>query len=244
MAEGGTLTIRTAEAEGNAERGRALMLSISDTGEGIDPEMQARVFEPFFTTKGVGKGTGLGLSQVYGFATQSGGDVFIESAAGEGTTITIMLPCSDKQAAAGESSRKSRSENPALVGRILVVDDNEDVGAFAETLLGELGHQVVRATTGKEALRLPAETRVDAVFTDVVMPEMGGLELAEKLREQRPDLPVILTTGFSDRIVTSGSGGLPVIYKPYRLETLAEALNKAMRPDAEPDSSVDGRAES
>src|SRR3546814_16868039 len=89
MAEGGTLTIRTAEAEGNAERGRALMLSISDTGEGIDPEMQARVFEPFFTTKGVGKGTGLGLSQVYGFATQSGGDVFIESAAGEGTTITI-----------------------------------------------------------------------------------------------------------------------------------------------------------
>src|SRR3546814_15145873 len=120
------------------------MLSISDTGEGIDPEMQARVFEPSFTTKGVGKGTGLGLSQVYGFATQSGGAVFIESAAGEGTTITIMLPCSDKQAAAGESSRKSRSANPALVGRILVVDDNETVVAFADTLLGEPGQQVVQ----------------------------------------------------------------------------------------------------
>src|SRR3546814_20724229 len=106
------------------------MLSISDTGEGIDPEMQARVFEPSFTTKGVGKGTGLGLSQVYGFATQSGGDVFIESAAGEGTTITIMLPCSDKQAAAGESSIKNRSEKHDLVGRILVVEDHEEVGAF------------------------------------------------------------------------------------------------------------------
>src|SRR3546814_19740355 len=86
MAEGGTLTIRTAEAEGNAERGRALMLSISDTGEGIDTEMQARVFEPFFTTKGVGQGTGLGLRQVYGFATPSGGDVFLESATGQGPT--------------------------------------------------------------------------------------------------------------------------------------------------------------
>src|SRR3546814_19965752 len=114
MAEGGTLTIRTAEAEGNAERGRALMLSISDTGEGIDPEMQARVFEPFFTTKGVGKGTGLGLSQVYVFATQSGGDVFIESAAGEGNTITLMLPHTHTQAAGDESSRKPRAENPPL----------------------------------------------------------------------------------------------------------------------------------
>src|SRR3546814_17046576 len=105
-----------------------------------------------------------------------------------------MLPCSDKQAAAGESSRKSRSENPALVGRILVVDDNEDVGAFAETLLGELGHQVVLATTGKEALRLAAETRVDAVFTEVVMPEMGGRELAEKFADKRPSHPDHPTT--------------------------------------------------
>ena len=230
MPDGGTLTIRTTDAEENAERGRALLLAISDTGEGIDPETQARVFEPFFTTKGVGKGTGLGLSQVYGFATQSGGDVFIDSVAGEGSTITILLPCSEREAATGEAAREQQVRTCAATGCVLVVDDNEDVGAFAETLLGELGHTVIRARSGAEALRLAAEARIDAVFTDVVMPEMSGLELAERLHEQRPELPVILTTGFSDRIATSGGGGLPVVYKPYRLETIAAALGEAMRP--------------
>ncbi len=231
MPEGGLLTIRTASTE--SEQGPALLLAISDTGEGIDAETQARVFEPFFTTKGVGKGTGLGLSQVYGFATQSGGDVFLESAAGEGTTVTILLPCSEGEAVAGKEARRGRMQEAAVTGRILVVDDNEEVGAFAETLLGELGHTVIRARAGEEALRLLATTPVDAVFTDVVMPEMSGLELAEKLRERRPDLPVILTTGFSDRIASSGSGGLPVVFKPYRLETIAEALETAMRPKAD-----------
>jgi CheY-like chemotaxis protein len=232
MPEGGTLTIRTVEAGADPERGgRAVLLSVSDTGEGIDEETRARVFEPFFTTKSVGKGTGLGLSQVYGFATQSGGDVFIESAPGHGTTITILLPCSEGEAATGEEAGPGRVERAAVTGRVLVVDDNEEVGAFAETLLEELGHRVLRARSGAEALRLAGETEVDAVFTDVVMPEMSGLELAEKLRAGRADLPVILTTGFSDRIATSGSGGLPVVFKPYRLETLAEALDKALRSD-------------
>src|SRR3546814_15302817 len=124
---------------------------------------------------GVGRGTDLVRSHVYGFAIQSGGDVFIESAAGEGTTITIMLPCSDKQAAAGESSRKSRSENPALVGRILVVDDNADVCAFDATLLGALRHQVVPATTRTEELSTAAGSRVDGAVEDNVIPGTGGL---------------------------------------------------------------------
>jgi signal transduction histidine kinase len=227
MPEGGTLTISTREAMLEDGR-RAAAVSVSDTGSGIDPEILEHVFEPFFTTKSVGRGTGLGLSQVYGFATQSGGDLKVESEIGRGTRVTLTLPCSDKVEAAEEAQAKARG--PRRTGRILVVDDNEPVGALAEALMIELGHEVKRAKTGLAALRLAKEGGFDAVFTDVVMPGMSGMELADRLAEVLPGVPVVLTTGFSDEIARSGTGGRPILFKPYRLEALAETLEAVLGP--------------
>jgi signal transduction histidine kinase len=229
MPEGGALTLHTGEAPPLADGRPAIFVAVSDNGTGIDEEVLGRVFEPFFTTKSVGKGTGLGLSQVYGFAAQTGGDVRVESVVGEGTTVTLILPCSELgkaplARAEPEAARKHRT------GRILLVDDNEEVGAFAETLLLELGHGVMRARTGPEALELAREGGFDAVFTDVVMPGMSGIELAEALKPILPGIPVVLTTGYSDEISRAGAAGRPVVFKPYRLETLSGALDEVLAP--------------
>jgi CheY-like chemotaxis protein len=226
MPDGGVLTIRTEETSLPESNRQAVALSLTDTGMGIETEVLARVFEPFFTTKSVGKGTGLGLSQVYGFAAQSGGDVRLESEPGKGTTVAIILPCTDQ--AADKQAPISEDAGAHRTGRVLVVDDNEEVGAFAETLLGELGHGVIRAKAAAEALELFEQHRFDVVFTDVVMPGMSGLELAEALRTRHPGVRIVLTTGYSDEVTTSGTGGLPVVFKPYRLEALAGALDKAL----------------
>jgi CheY-like chemotaxis protein len=187
-----------------------------------------RIFEPFFTTKRTGEGTGLGLSQVYGFASQSGGEVRAVSELGKGTTITLVLPCVDAAVTQPiEVAAVASADHPSAA--ILVVEDNEDVGAFAETLLTELGHRVTRASTGEEALEIARRHRFDIVLSDVVMPGMGGLRLAETLAREQPNLPVVLATGYSQDIVEGGSGGRPVILKPYRLATLSEALADAMR---------------
>ena len=225
---GGTLTIRTRDL-GNDEGGKHhVALEISDSGGGMAPEVMDRIFEPFFTTKGTGQGTGLGLSQVYGFASQSGGDVRATSEPGKGTTITLVLPCIDgvaTQVAEAAGADPAAAQPPAT---ILVVEDNEDVAAFAETLLSELGHRVTRAATGEQALDIARRRRFDIVLSDVVMPGMGGLKLAEILAREQPELPVVLATGYSHDIVEGGSGGRPVILKPYRLATLSEALSSAM----------------
>ena len=229
MPGGGKLRISVFQVAG-ADREPLAALAISDTGSGMDADTASRIFEPFFTTKTTGKGTGLGLSQVYGFASQSGGSVSVETAAGEGTTITMLLPCSE----AGESVRADADAEPVQPQRsakILVVEDNHEVGQFAETLLSELGHFVTLVTSGEEALDLTRSRDFDIVFSDVVMPGMGGLRLAERLAEEKPGLPVVLATGSSAEIAQAGSSGRPVILKPYRLATLAEALSDAMRPN-------------
>jgi CheY-like chemotaxis protein len=224
---GGTLTIRTRDL-GEVEARHLVALEIADSGGGMAPEVMDRIFEPFFTTKRTGEGTGLGLSQVYGFATQSGGEVKAASEPGTGTTITLVLPCIDAPVTqAAKAAGASSESQPSAT--ILVVEDNEDVGAFAETLLSELGHQVTRAATGEQALEIARRKRFDIVLSDVVMPGMGGLKLAETLAKEQPDLPVVLATGYSQDIVEGGSGGRPVILKPYRLATLSEALADAMR---------------
>jgi signal transduction histidine kinase/CheY-like chemotaxis protein len=227
MPDGGQLAIKTALFD-DAERGPMIAVSIGDSGAGMDEDTLSRAFEPFFTTKMTGKGTGLGLSQVYGFASQSGGDVRLASVVGMGTTVTLLLPCSG---AAGELRAAAEAGMPApgRVGRILLVEDNDEVGEFAEHLLGELGHEVRRVRSGEQALRLAERETFDAVFTDVVMPGMSGLELAGRLAELRPGLPIILTTGFSEEIAKSGAGGRPVILKPYRPETLAAAIDQALK---------------
>jgi signal transduction histidine kinase len=223
---GGTLTLATAEATLPDGR-RAVAISVADTGTGIPAELLEHVFEPFFTTKSVGRGTGLGLSQVYGFATQSGGDIRVESEVDRGTIVTLVLPCSNKEETREDIQGTDR-EGTRLAAHILVVDDNEEVGILAEALMRELGHEVTRAHSGLEALRLAARTKFDAVFTDVVMPGMSGLDLAERLADVLPGVPVVLTTGFSDEIARSGTGGRPVVFKPYRMDALAEALDSVL----------------
>jgi len=228
MPDGGTLAIVTA-AHDDQERGPMIALAVSDSGSGMDEDTLNRAFEPFFTTKMTGKGTGLGLSQVYGFASQSGGDVRIASVVGMGTTVTVLLPCSGAtyEADAGEEVGRPMPGRP---GCILLVEDNDEVGEFAEHLLVELGHRVRRVRSGEQALRLAETEPFDAVFTDVVMPGMSGLELASRLAALKPDLPIILTTGYSDEIAKSGAGGRPVLLKPYRPETLAAAIDQVLRP--------------
>jgi CheY-like chemotaxis protein len=224
MVKGGVLTIST------ALRGDMVELAIADNGSGMDEDTIARVFEPFFTTKAAGKGTGLGLSQVYGFADQSGGDVRVESTLGEGTCITLSLPSSvDSQVA---ERRPQDPQAKPLPARVLVVEDNEQVGAFAETLLNDQGHDVVRASSAEDALELIRSRPFDLVFSDVVMPGMGGLRLAELLAGERPDLPVILATGYSEELVRGGTGGRQFILKPYRLTTLLDAMANALPSSA------------
>lgn len=226
MPEGGTLKIGTAIVDDGAS-GRMVEISVGDSGAGMDEETLNRAIEPFFTTKAAGKGTGLGLSQVYGFATQSGGDVRIASTVGMGTTVTLQLPFNGADSETSEAASIGRLQS-RRTGRILLVEDNDEVGEFAEILISELGHRVTRVQSGRRALDALAKHRFDAVFSDVVMPGMSGLELAERLRATHPALPVILTTGYSDEITQSGTGGRMVILKPYRLETLAAALEQVL----------------
>jgi signal transduction histidine kinase len=226
MPDGGELSIETGMHDDD-EKGRMIAIAVEDSGAGMDPDTLSRAIEPFFTTKASGKGTGLGLSQVYGFATQSGGDVRIDSRPGEGTKVTLLLPCSGAIHHAHREEAEGSIEGRRS-GRILLVEDNEEVGAFAETLLGELGYDVRWARSGEQALALAREDGFDAVFSDVVMPGMTGLELAEELSRVKPELPIILTTGYSDQLAEGGTRGRPVILKPYRLETLAAALDQAL----------------
>jgi CheY-like chemotaxis protein len=142
--------------------------------------------------------------------------------------VTVILPCSEQEAAPVAALTRPARTRARRTGRLLVVDDNEDVGAFAEALLGELGYKVVRVNSGAGALAAVSEQHFDAVFTDVVMPEMTGIELAEQLRAGAPHLKVVLTTGYSDEISRSGARGRPVVYKPYRLDALAQVLEDVL----------------
>jgi signal transduction histidine kinase len=226
MIDGGRLRISTREV--NEPGGRMIAIDFTDTGHGMDAETLDRVFEPFFTTKGAGKGTGLGLSQVYGFASQSGGEVRAESAVGKGTTVSLLLPCLAEAEVRQVDEPVERAAAPRRSAAILVVEDNDEVGVFAESLLSELGHKVTRASSAEEALQLSRSNDFDLVFSDVVMPGMGGLKLAEVLAAEKPALPVVLATGYSQEIAETGSGGRPVILKPYRLATLSDAIAAAL----------------
>jgi signal transduction histidine kinase/CheY-like chemotaxis protein len=231
MPDGGEITIATRNVTGDEAGGRdrAVAVMVEDTGCGIAPDQLGQVFEPFFTTKTVGKGTGLGLSQVYGFAAQSGGEARIGSEVGKGTKLTILLPASDKPLPVAPRPNQAVTTAKELAGRILLVEDNEAVGNLAESLLGELGHEVIRARSGPEALRMADNgAQFDIVFSDVVMPGMTGLELADKLKKRRPQLPIILTTGYSEGIIAAGAREFPLVRKPYRMETLAGAVDKAL----------------
>ena len=214
-----------------AVRGDFVAVSITDTGEGVSPDKIDHIFEPFFTTKGVGQGTGLGLSQVFGFAKQSGGEIAVESRDGEGATFTLYLPRS-----ADERSELETAERHDISQRhdacVLVVEDNPEVGSFATEALRELGYRTHLAADAQLAMAAlsEAEGAYDAVFSDVVMPGMSGIELGEELRRLYPDLPVVLTSGYSTILAASGTHGFELLQKPYSIDELSRALGKATSP--------------
>ncbi|MBB3020900.1 PAS domain S-box-containing protein [Microvirga lupini] len=235
----GTLTVRVEEVshmpairghQGGA--GPFVAISLSDTGDGIAPDKLVQIFEPFFTTKEVGKGTGLGLSQVYGFAKQSGGDVAVESEVGRGTTFTIYLPRAEKVSHedASDEGRSLAAVKDGRGRRVLVVEDNIEVGRFSTQLLQDLGYETTWAANAAEALScLEAGQAFDVVFSDVVMPGINGIELGQQIRLRYPDLPVILTSGYSHVLAEKGRHGFELLQKPYAAEELSRMLRRVSR---------------
>ena len=207
-------------------------LTVTDQGEGMPAEIASQVFEPFFTTKAVGQGTGLGLSQVYGFVRASGGRATIHSEIGEGTTITLLFP----RATTATPAVDQIASEPAKVlpegkdRRILLVDDDDSVAAAVEAMLEELGYGVVRAADALSALSaLDRDRRFDIVLSDMVMPgDMNGIELAREITRRYEDLPVVLSTGYSDAAAAAVREHVRLLAKPYRLEALAAELNAAV----------------
>ncbi|TCD01895.1 PAS domain-containing hybrid sensor histidine kinase/response regulator [Erythrobacteraceae bacterium CFH 75059] len=216
--------------------GRYLSLRVQDTGSGMDAATLAQALEPFFTTKGVGKGTGLGLSMVHGLVHQLGGALRLESTVGEGTTATILLPAIRAAAAPGQpASPISREDAVRRRLRILTVDDDALVLFGTAALLEDLGHEVVEAGCGEEALELARTSDpFDLVITDQAMPNMTGLQLAEVLHEEQPDLPVILASGYAE--IEEGALRLIAarLEKPFTDEALRRAIAKALDSVCEP----------
>ena len=222
--------------------GQFVALSVTDTGTGMSAETVAHVFEPFFTTKDVGKGTGLGLSQVHGFAKQSDGEIGVESEPERGTTFTLYLPRCDELAEAPAIAVPQAE--PASGGEqkmVLVVEDNQLVGEFAAELLRELGYETRWAENAQAALQCLADhpDSFDVVFSDIGMPGTNGIELATRIREERPNLPIVLTSGYSDVLARTGTSGFPLLHKPYSAENLALALRRVLSNGARTETASD-----
>jgi len=237
MPKGGTITIAVEEATPPPElalpEGRFLRLSVTDNGSGMDAETLAKAAEPFFTTKGVGKGTGLGLSMVHGLAEQSGGRLALASQLGEGTTATLWLPVAGSDAvAAAVEAKPAQAPAPEPRKRALVivaVDDDPLVLMNTTAMLEDLGHTVIDALSGTEALqKLQDAAEVDLVITDHAMPAMTGSQLAQQIRERWPSLPVVLATGYAE-LPPGGNEELPRLSKPFSQADLAQAVERSVR---------------
>jgi signal transduction histidine kinase/CheY-like chemotaxis protein len=207
--------------------GRYAVLSVKDTGDGMDSETLAKAVEPFFSTKGVGKGTGLGLSMVFGLAQQSGGALRLESAPSSGTTATLWLPLATDSSVPSERTANVDTQAPARA-RILFVDDDLLIAGSTVALLEDLGHEVIEVHSGREALQLLKEgLPTDLLITDHAMPGMTGIELAREARRQRPQLPILLATGFAEL-----EGGKVVdvarLAKPYTQAQLATEIARLL----------------
>ncbi|MGE8249130.1 MAG: ATP-binding protein, partial [Stenotrophomonas bentonitica] len=232
---GGRLVVETANCRiasaadamrADVPTGEYVLITVADNGGGMPPEVIAKAFDPFFTTKKVGQGTGLGLSQVYGFVRQSAGHVKIHSSLGKGTTVALYLPRREGEIDAGPSTPPADSR-PLSGGRelVLVVEDEPGVRQFSIEALSELGYPVLAADGAAGALALLEQhPDIALLFTDVVMPEVNGRQLADEALKRRPDLKVLFTTGYS-RNALEHDGVLDpavhVIGKPFTLEDLA-----------------------
>ncbi len=253
MPDGGRLTITTANVELDAaESGRRgvppgayVMIEVTDTGVGMSPEMTAHLFEPFFTTKDQGKGTGLGLSTVYGIVNQSGGHIRVDTEPGKGTTFRVFLPRVDEgtarddaegTAAAGEETGSAAPARDPQVARretILLVEDAQRVRAVVREILDMHGYEVIEARHGVEALGESArhEGPIHLMVTDVVMPEMGGRELAQRLVPLRPEMKVLYMSGYADdAIVSHGAlgAGMAFLAKPFTPDALAAKVREML----------------
>src|SRR5437588_8443764 len=224
MPTGGTITIGAHNRTASDDTGDHVAISVADTGTGIAPDVLNKIFDPFFTTKPIGKGTGLGLSQVHGFAHQAGGTVEVESELGKGTEITMLLP---RETLAQKPDATDAIESGGS-GTVLLVEDNPDVASVSVSLLEQLGYTVRRVADAEAALREIERDGVDLVFSDIVMPgKMDGLALALRLRQIRPNLPILLATGYSDAAINV-RGDFPILRKPYEIHELSQAI--AQRP--------------
>ena len=243
MPDGGALSLATRLEPGAKGEPAWIAVQVSDTGVGIPAEAIERIFEPFFTTKEVGKGSGLGLSQVYGFVQQSGGQISVQSRPGEGASFRLRLRTSEKAVEAGEGVKSSAcAEIREGHGRVLVVEDDQQVLAVTVEVLSGLGYDVSTACNAGAALeRLNAEP-VDLLFTDVVMPGgRNGVELARLAREARPELKVLLTSGYVGQALALAGNEFELIDKPYERATLAAKVSELMSEDGEDVPAEGGR---
>ena len=238
MPRGGVLRIATAnqllDADAAAVQqtvrpGEYVMIEVADTGAGMSPEVLSRVFEPFFTTKAPAEHSGLGLSMVFGFISQSGGHITIDSEPGSGTTLRLFLP---RAAAAATVMPQQPAQAETLDGNgetVLVVEDNAALRRVAVRQLSRLGYAVIEADSGEAALGQLATTRVSVLFTNVVMPGgMNGFELAQRARAAQPDIKVLLTSGFPEQQADPAAIGARLLNKPYRAEDLARAVRATL----------------
>jgi PAS domain S-box-containing protein len=247
MPDGGTITVSTAvragEGAGGAGPADAVELTVRDTGVGMDEATRARIFEPFFTTKAPGVGTGLGLATVYGAVQQAGGRVAVESAPGAGTTFRVLLPRADERAAVpappatpGETAGERPPPGPPPAPApdwVLLADDEAALRSAAARVLRRAGHTVLEADDGEAALALWQRHRgeIGLLLTDVRMPRLNGVALAERIRADAPELPVVLMTAFADELVARAERSLPDaprVAKPFEVRALVEAVEAAL----------------
>jgi signal transduction histidine kinase len=240
MPDGGQLTIETTHVVLDAEFARQhlgiapgphVMLAVSDTGLGMDREVQSRIFEPFFTTKERGKGTGLGLSTVLGIVQQTGGSIWVYSELGQGTTFKVYIP----RARGGAAPDVQLPSTTTLRGSetVLLVEDQDEVREVARQILRRLGYEVLEAPSAAEALAIGARPgqRIDLLLTDVVMPQMSGRELAERLVPLRPDLRVLFMSGYTEDAILQHrilESGFAYLQKPLVPEALGRRVREVL----------------
>jgi signal transduction histidine kinase/CheY-like chemotaxis protein len=238
MPNGGTIEIAAINCPALADHdveGDFVRLDIADSGVGMTPDILAHAFEPFFTTKEVGRGSGLGLAQAHGFAKESGGVVRIASTPGRGTLVSLFLPRTLKTPAhTPEQMPRAVDDSAPAAAQVLVVEDDDEVAALTIEMINQLGYGTTRVASAEAALGALADRRsVDIVFSDVMMPgQMNGVELAQEIQRRRPNLPVLLTSGYAEAARRkAGAKPIKIIPKPYRIDELRDAL-AAVRQDA------------
>jgi CheY-like chemotaxis protein len=244
MPHGGRLTIETSnvsvgadesDAPGPMPPGRYVLLTVGDTGDGMDAATASRIFEPFFTTREQGRGSGLGLATVYGMVKQSGGYIWVESEPGAGTVFKVYLPPAESVMIARSPHRASDLDKKQGWETVLLVEDEDAVRSLARAVLRRHGYTVLEARHGVDALRL-AERHHDEIhllLTDMVMPHMSGPELADRLSSVRPAMKVLFMSGYVDRTAVPDFASVSFLQKPFTPETLSRKVRLILDRPAE-----------